>query len=120
MSVIQRWAPGKLRAVLAALPDIASIMHPSPASAAGGFNESFPVTGTTPCRLAGLTGPIEQTAAEQIASVTRWRLEVPDGTVIHPIDRVSVNGKTFEVAGALNKETLAVTDTYYLVEILQT
>lgn len=119
MGVLERWQPGKLRAVLTALIDTASIMHPSPTSAAGGFNEAFPVTGTVKCRLVGVTGPIEQTAAAELASVTRYRLEVPDGTVIHPIDRVSVNGKLFEVAGGLTGETLNVTDTYYLVEILR-
>lgn len=120
MSVLQRWAPDKLRAVLAAMPDTATILRNTPSSTPGGWSQSFVVVGTSPCRLVGITAPTEQLAAAEIASVTHWRLEVPAGTNIKPSDRVQVTGSTYEVLGAFGSKTFGVTDTFYLAEILRT
>lgn len=106
--------------VLPAMPDTATILRNAPTSSAGGWSQNFVSVGTSKARLVGLTAPIEETAAAEIASVSRWRMVVPPGTAIRPSDRVQINGQTFEVQGAITGDSFNITDTFYLTEILRT
>ena len=120
--VVGRWTLGPARAaVLAAMPDVATIYRATTTRTAGGYAQSdpWPVAGTTRCRLTTslTTVPSEQPGASQLVSITHWMLTVPAGADIRRSDRIEVQGTLFEVLGGFQSSTLNVSDTYSLAEI---
>lgn len=103
--------------VQGAMPDTATVLRAPAATSAGGWDQNLQPHHTSRCRLTGLTGPIEETAAAEIAAVSRWRMVVPAGTDVMPSDRVQCNGHTFEVAGKIDADSFNITDTWYLEEV---
>lgn len=99
-------------------PDTATILRDTPASTAGGWSSTYVAVGTTACRLTPASlAPAEMIAAAELASITRWFLNVPPGTDIRPRDRVTVQGTTFEVLGGYQPGSWNIADIHILAEV---
>ncbi len=86
-----------------ALPDSGTITRATLSSdGAGGQSESWGTGSTVSCRLGRLGQSGEERAiAERLTGVTPFVVTVPTGTDIRPEDRITIAGRTFEVAAVL-------------------
>lgn len=65
---------------------------------AGGQTDSYTNIGTFPCSYApALVTPYERERFERITAQGIWRFVFPAGTTILPTDRLTVDGRSFEV-----------------------
>lgn len=119
--VFCRWNIGCLRAVTAALPETVTVLRTTTVSTPGGWTQNYVATMTIAGRLMPSGAPQEIPVAAELASVTHWRLETPQGTVLQMTDRVTIAsqpGKTWEVVGRM-EHSFDITNTYYLAEVLR-
>lgn len=72
----------------------------------GGYTETWAAVGTVSGRLMPRDAQSqEMLAGGEITSLQRWWMTLPHGTDVKEQDRISWNGRTFEVIGVGNDES---------------
>lgn len=86
------------------LPDTAVISRNTPTSdGMGGWTDAWAAVGTVDGRLAPSGGGAESLMAERITDTDAWNITLPYGTDVTAKDRVSIDGRSFEVVTVLPK-----------------
>lgn len=108
--------------VATSLPDSAVIQRPtSTVDAAGSEIRTYTNVGTVACRVEpDRSGDAERTLGERLTGVLMWRVTLPYLTDITAPDRISINGRMFEVEAVLAPESYEARREVVATELLPT
>lgn len=107
--------------VNASLPDTCAVVRPSTTvDSTGALVEGVPTTvATVACRISpSIRVPEEAIAAGRVGNVTPWNLTLPAGTDVSAGDRISSDGRAFEVVADLAPRSFEVSVRVVCVEVV--
>ena len=89
------------------MPSTATITHYVDASDGMGGSITTETTATSPCRLSPTKNmPVATVFAGRLAERLPWRCTFPAGTAVTENDTITVDGRIFDVIGALGPYSL--------------